>query len=168
MSGQKEPGFAKSMMHPTYDDTLTLEEARRAFFLASGLGESGGYDERWVRIETKPWPIYFPNTRSRVAAARLHDLHHVATEYAADWPGEAQIAAFELAAGCGRHYWAWFLNLGAMIVGLMLFPKRTISAFRRGRHAKSLYHSGFREQDLACVTVGMLRQSLNIEPVRKD
>src|SRR4030095_2853358 len=63
------------------------------------LSPDGGYSDRWVRVETKPIPFYFPNWPSRVAAARLHDLHHIATDYETDWPGEAEIAAWEIASG---------------------------------------------------------------------
>lgn len=89
------------------DDATPLLAARAAFFEHAGLGTDGGYDARWVRIEAKPFPMFFPNTHRRVAAAKLHDLHHVATEYATDWPGEAEIAAWEIGGGCGPYGWAW-------------------------------------------------------------
>jgi hypothetical protein len=122
-------------MTSQYPDTMTLGEARSLFFARSGLGEDGGYHARWVRVETKPFPVYFPNTTSRVEAAKLHDLHHIANEYATDWAGEAEIAAWEIASGCGHHLWAWFLNLGAFTVGILLFPRRLSDAFIRGRHS---------------------------------
>lgn len=50
----------------SYPDTMTLEEARALFFARSRLGTDGGYGARWVRIEMKPFPVYFPNTASRV------------------------------------------------------------------------------------------------------
>jgi hypothetical protein len=60
-------------MTPHYPDSLTLAEARSLFFARSGLGEDGGYNARWVRVETKPFPVYFPNTARRVEAAKRHD-----------------------------------------------------------------------------------------------
>src|SRR3989454_1824388 len=86
-----------------YPDGLSLFEARALFFRDAKLGPDGGYGDRWVRVETKPIPFYFPNLPSRVAAARLHDLHHIAAEYETDWPGEAEIAAWEIASGCARY-----------------------------------------------------------------
>jgi hypothetical protein len=94
-----------------YSDGLSLLEARALFFRDAKLGPDGGYGDRWVRVETKPIPFYFPNWRSRVAAARLHDLHHLATDYETDWPGEAEIAAWEIASGCARYHAAWILKL---------------------------------------------------------
>jgi hypothetical protein len=143
-----------------YSDTLTLAEARALFFARSGLGEDGGYNARWVRVETKPLPVYFPNTACRVEAAKLHDLHHIALEYKTDWAGEAEIAGWEIASGCGRHGWAWLLNLGAFTIGMVLFPRRLYRAFLRGRHAANLYRDGFPEAELAGRTVGWLRHRL--------
>jgi hypothetical protein len=93
-----------------YPDTLSLLKARALFFRDAKLGPDGGYSDRWVRVETIPIPFYFPNWPSRVAAARLHDLHHIATDYETDWPGEAEIAAWEIASGCARYHAAWILN----------------------------------------------------------
>jgi hypothetical protein len=156
-----------------YPDAMTLGEARARFFARWSLGPDGGYADRWVRVETKPIPVFFPNTRCRVEAAKLHDLHHVATGYGADWPGEAQIAAWEIAGGCGRHGWAWLLNLGAFAVGMVLCPRRLYRAFVRGSRASNLYHARFGDEQLATVTVGELRRRMGIveaepEPAARD
>ena len=140
---------------------MTLLEARAQFFVRSGLGTEGGYFDRWVRVEAWPFPFYFPNTRARVRAARLHDLHHIALEYGTDWPGETEIAAWEIASGCGGHIWAWLLNLGAFTVGLVLFPRRLFRAFVRGRRAATnLYGEGFAESQLGTRSVGWLREKI--------
>jgi hypothetical protein len=146
-----------------YPDTMTLKEARARFFERERLGPDGGYGARWVRVETRPVPVYFPNTACRVEAARLHDLHHVAMEYATDWPGEAEISAWEIAGGCGRHGWAWLLDLGAFTVGLVLAPRRVWRAFLRGRRSANLYRGGFSEERLSAVTVGELRRRLRAD-----
>lgn len=151
------------MTAKNYPNTLTLGEARSLFFARSGLGSDGGYNARWVRIETKPIPIYFPNTARRVEAAKLHDLHHIANEYKTDWPGETEIAAWEIASGCGAHRWAWVLNFGAFTVGTVLFPKRLYRAFIRGRHCANLYRENFPESELPTKTVEWLRTRLGIE-----
>src|SRR5437762_12518544 len=126
-----------------YPDGLSLFEARALFFRDAKLGPDGGYSDRWVRVETKPIPFYFPNWPARVAAARLHDLHHIAAEYETDWPGEAEIAAWEIASGCARYHAAWILNFGAFGAGLVVAPRRLFGAFLRGRDAKTnLYKTG--------------------------
>ena len=144
-----------------YPDGMSLRDARTLFFERGNLGEDGGYSSRWVRVESKPIAFYFPNCRSRVAAARLHDLHHIVAEYGTDWPGEAEIAGWEIASGCAHYYAAWILNLGAFAVGLIVAPKRLFRAFIRGRSARTnLYHTGLSELQLNDVTVGMLRARL--------
>jgi len=146
-----------------YPHELSLREARALFFSDAKLGPEGGYRDRWVRVETKPIPFYFPNWPSRVKAARLHDLHHIVAGYETDWPGEAEIAAWEIASGCARYHAAWILNLGAFGAGLVIAPKRLFRAFLRGRYAKTnLYKTGFDESRLDEVTVGMLRDQLGL------
>ena len=147
-----------------YPDEMSLLEARRFFFHRGNLGEDGGYSSRWVRVESKPFPFYFPNSRARVAAARLHDLHHIAAEYETDWPGEAEISAWEIASGCAHYHAAWILDLGGWHAGLAVAPRRLFRAFLRGRHAKTnLYKKGFDESRLRVVTVGMLRDELGLK-----
>jgi hypothetical protein len=144
-----------------YPDTMSLREARSLFFERGKLDADGGYSSRWVRVESKPIAFYFPNSRSRIAAARLHDLHHIAAEYDTGWPGEAEIAAWEIASGCTHYHAAWILNLGGFAVGLIVAPRRLFRAFVRGRRTRTnLYHTGFSEFQLDDVTVGMLRARL--------
>jgi hypothetical protein len=152
-----------------YPDEMMLDEARKLFFQRSNLGEDGGYSSRWVRVESKPFPFYFPNSRSRVAAARLHDLHHIAAEYETDWPGEAEISAWEIASGCAHYHAAWILDLGGMHAGIAVAPRRLFRAFLRGRHATTnLYKKGIDESRLNEITVGSLRDALGLKaPVGK-
>jgi hypothetical protein len=146
-----------------YPDSMPLADARALFFRHGNLGHDGGYSSRWVRVEAKPFPVYFPNTEARVAAARLHDLHHIAAEYDTDWPGEIEISGWEIGSGCGRFYAAWVLDLGGWAVGLLLAPLRLFRAFVRGRRAATnLYHIGFREAELQQTTVGTLRDRLGV------
>ena len=146
-----------------YPDAMSLRDARTLFFERGNLGADGGYSKRWVRVESKPIAFYFPNCRSRVAATRLHDLHHIAAEYDTDWAGEAEIAGWEIASGCTHYYIAWVLNFGAFAVGLIVAPKSLFRAFVRGRRARTnLYHTGFSELQLDDVTVGMLRARLAV------
>jgi hypothetical protein len=155
-------GMVLTPQQAQYEESMTLGAARATFFARAGLGSDGGYGARWVRIEARPVPVFFPNTRCRVEAATLHDLHHVATEYATDWPGEAEIAAWEIAGGCGGYGWAWLLDLGAFTVGLLLAPRRVFDAFVRGRGARNLYHDGVANSGLDSMTVGTLRHRLGL------
>ena len=61
------------------------------------------------------------------------------TGYSTTWTGEAEIAAWELAGGCGRYGWAWALNLSALPIGLVIAPRALLRAFVRGRRSRNLY-----------------------------
>jgi hypothetical protein len=146
-----------------YPDDLSLLEARNLFFHDAKLGPDDSYRDRWVRVESKPIRFYFPNRPARVVAARLRDLHHIAAEYETDWPGEAEIAAWEIASGCARYHAAWILNFGGFGAGLVVAPRRLFRAFLGGRRAKTnLYKSGFDESRAKVITVGMLRDQLGL------
>ncbi len=143
---------------PTYSDHLSLGEAREQFFASNGFSVAA-YDERWVKLKMGPIPLAFPNTAARKRAVKLHDLHHILADYDTDWPGEVQISAWELGAGCGRHWAAWALNLSGMLMGLMRWPRLTMRAWRRGRRCNTLYRGEFHPA-LLNRTVGELRRDL--------
>jgi hypothetical protein len=145
----------------SYDDGVSLAAARDRYFDENGFGR--GYDDRWVRLRLggRYLPV-LPNTRARVAAARIHDLHHVATGYDTSWLGEGEIGAWELASGCGPYLAAWVLNLGAFGVGCWISPRSMLRAFVRGRRTKNLYAEGYDPARLAR-SVGELRRELKLD-----
>lgn len=122
-----------------YDPQSTMREARALYFRVNQFGDSGGYDDAWVDFKLGPVPMPFPNTAGRIRAVKFHDLHHVLTGYDTDTIGELEIAAWELAAGCKGFVAAWQLNLGGMFAGALVAPRRTLRAFTRGRHSRTLY-----------------------------
>ncbi len=144
-----------------YDQSLTVAEARERYFAENGFDPS--YGERWItlRVAGRALPV-FPNTRARIAAARIHDLHHIAAEYDTSWTGEGEIGAWELARGCGPYLAAWVLNLTAFGIGCLLAPRKMLRAFVRGRHSRNLYGGAF---DSARLTqkVGELRCELGLD-----
>src|SRR5262245_31728695 len=144
-----------------YEEALTLEQARGRYFAENGFNPA--YDDRWVtaRLRGRTIPL-FPNTPARVAAVRIHDLHHVIAEYETSWVGEGEIAAFELASGCGPYLAAWVLNLAGFGIGFFLSPRRILRAFVRGRHSKNLYGEGFNPARLS-QHVGDLRRELGLD-----
>jgi hypothetical protein len=147
---------------PHYASEAIIRDARERYFSIAGF-DNGGYTEKWVRLKAGPLTVKFPNTAARVRSVKLHDIHHILTEYDTSWTGEAEIGAWEIASGCGRHAVAWMLNLGAFGIGLVIAPRRTYQAFIRGRHSRNLYPSVFREE-LLDQRVGSLREELAIRP----
>ena len=142
-----------------YDDAMSLRDARALYFEANGFGSDGGYSSKWVKIDFYGLPIAFPNVEARRRAVRLHDLHHLATGYDTDFPGEAEISAWEISTGCARYLAAWVLNFQGMFVGSFVAPKRVYRAFALGRRSRNLYREGFDEALLA-ERVGDLRERL--------
>ena len=144
-----------------YDEALPLREARAAYFEANGFGADGGYGARWVKLRLGPIPVAFPNLESRRRAVRIHDLHHVLTGYETSATGEAEIAAWEIASGCGRYTAAWVLNLWGMAYGIWLAPRALLRAFARGRRSRNLYRDGLDDAYLD-TPVGPARAALGI------
>ena len=145
-----------------YADHLTVRDGRTQYFRVNKLGD-GGYTDRWVKFKVGPLPLFFPNTQARVRAVRFHDIHHVLTEYRTSWAGEAEVAAWEIASGCAHHYAAWFFNLQAMAIGLLLKPAAVYQAFVRGRHCTNLYQAELSEA-LFSTPIGELRHRLGLAP----
>jgi hypothetical protein len=141
--------------------TQTVREARAAYFAQNGFSEAG-YTDRWVRFRLWRVPVAFPNTASRRAAVPMHDLHHIATGYPTTVTGEAEIGAYEVAAGCGPYLAAWVLNAVAFASGMVFAPRRVYRAFVRGRHARTLYARGWHDGTLA-MTVDELRRDLGLD-----
>lgn len=142
--------------------TLTLRQARERYFDENGFGQGGNYDERWVRVDLGPVPVWFPNSAERVRALRFHDLHHVLTDYRTDFPGECEISSWEVAGGCTDHWVAWLLNLSGMGAGLLFMPRRVARAFQRGLHTRNLYRSEYGEALLG-KTVEEMKSALGMD-----
>jgi len=127
----------------------SLRELRGQYYEKNGLPPDGGEAQRWVRATSGRIPLYFLNTAPRRRAVPYHDLHHVLTCYDTSSSGEAEISAWELAAGTRPHWIAALLDLAGMAVGLFIAPRRTFRAFVRGRRCSSLYGQPLSEALLA-------------------
>ena len=138
-----------------------MREARALYFERNGIPPDGGYSKRWVKVTQNRLPLYLLNTAPRRRAVPYHDLHHVLTEYDTSNTGEAEISAWELAAGTSPHWIALFLDLAGMAVGLLIAPGRTFQAFLRGRRSRSLYSEPLSEEILSA-SLGSLRARLGI------
>lgn len=88
-----------SVTYSAYPDALTMREARDHFLASNGFYVED-YSARTYTVKLGRLPIRFPNTKAHRWATPLHDLHHILTGYRTDWIGEAEIAAWELRAGC--------------------------------------------------------------------
>src|SRR5690348_13588744 len=106
-----------------YPPEQVVKEAMETYFREHNLGEDGGLNKMWAKI--KVGPIYIPllNIPARRKALVFHDIHHIVTGYAGDWRGEVSISSWEISTGCGKYWVAWVLDLGAIAIGLFIYPK---------------------------------------------
>jgi len=139
-----------------------LRKARKRHIAQQGLPADGGYASRWVKLQVGPLTLAFPNSDSRRRAVPFHDLHHLLTGYGTHWRGEAEISAWEIASSCGDHWAAWFLNLQAFALGLVIAPRASFQAFVRGRHSHNLY-AGVYDDALLERTVATVRAELGLD-----
>jgi len=145
-----------------YDPQMTLSDARDRYFDLNGFGRDGGYRERWIKVKVWHIPIWLPNTEGRRRAVKLHDLHHVLTEYPTTWRGEAEISAWEIGSGGLRRYYAgWLLDLMNIAQGLVVNPTGVYRGFMHGRRTSNLYELEFSDQ-LLRGQVGDYRERLGL------
>ncbi len=146
----------------TYPPDMTLREARALYFRLNNFGADGGYSERWIKVKVWRLPIWLPNTEGRCEAVKLHDLHHVLTEYPTTWRGEAEISAWEIGAGGLKSYYAgWLLDLMNVAQGLVVNPRGVYRGFMRGRRTLNLYATEFSDELLEG-RVGEFRNRLKL------
>ena len=144
-----------------YDETLTVKEALAQFFQRFGIPEDA-YTAKYFTLAIGKFPLHVPNIPSRVFVARLHDVQHVLTGYPANWRGEAEIGAWEIATGCDRYFVAWFLNGGAVFIGLLLWPRAVWGAWKRGRQSRTNLYHGFEYESILSLTVKELREKIGL------
>jgi hypothetical protein len=142
-------------------NTELVRDARARHFRDNGFSEAA-YTERWAKVKLGRLPLVFPNIAERKRALPLHDLHHIATGYATTLTGEAEIGAWEVGSGCADYIVAWLLDAGAFATGLLFAPRRVYRAFVRGRHSRTLYRDGWRDELLG-LSVGELRRRLHLD-----
>ncbi len=147
---------------------MTLGEARKRYFEIAGFGPDGGYDEFWIKVKVWRLPIWLPNTKGRVAAVKLHDLHHILTEYSTTWAGEAEISAWEVGSGGLHRYWAgWWLDLMNVAQGIVVNPRGVYHGFMRGRSTRNLFDRAFSDEMLNSL-VGEYRHKLHLEKMERE
>ncbi len=155
-------------MSTNYPNEMKIEDALELYFKKYHFVD-GGYNDKYFKIKIGKIYIPIPNTNARIEAVKLHDIHHLLTEYTADWKGEVEIGAWEIASGCNTSIVAWFLNFCSFSIGLFIYPKELFEAFMKGRNVKTnLYYDFLYNDDLLKRTVGSLRLELEIEKSKQS
>lgn len=139
---------------------LTLREARELYLAANGFSMDE-YTKSTFALPIFGKQVFFPNPPARQRAIARHDLHHLLTGYGTDYPGEAEIGAWELRAGCNT-FFLWFINTLAVLGGVFRAPLRTWRAFRAARGQRSLYVDGRELDALLDLPIAEVRRQLGI------
>lgn len=143
----------------------TLGDALDAHFARSGFGRQD-YTARWAVAPLGPITLVSPNWPARARALSLHDLHHALTGYDTSLVGEAELGAYEVASGCGRHGVSWFLEHEVFSFGLLFAPRRVARAFLRGRRAGNLYDRREADDALLARPLEEVERELGLDELR--
>jgi hypothetical protein len=142
--------------------SVTVKEAVEQY-LAKNSFSRAEYAAASVPVKLGPITIQLPNGASRRKAIAQHDVHHVLTGYATNLAGEAEIGAWELRGGCTSAF-LWFINLAAVMAGLVIAPRRVFRAFRAAKGAHTLYALDVPADEAEALTVADLRARAGIPP----
>jgi len=143
--------------------SMTLLAARNLYLQENGLS-TRVYQDLWYPISIGPLRLWIPLPPRVRQATALHDLHHVLTGYGADLVGETEISAWEVAAGLGVWWPNWAITFPSFLFGLLVYPRRTLRAFARGRGCRSLFVDAVPYETLLTMHVEELRARLGISP----
>jgi ubiquinone biosynthesis protein Coq4 len=139
---------------------LTLREARERYLAANGFSMDE-YSKPTFGLPILGKMVQFPNPPARQRVIARHDLHHLLTGYGTDYAGEGEIGAWELRAGCNT-FFLYFINIVAMMGGMLRSPLRVWRAFRAARGQRSLYLDGRELEALLDLPIGEVRRQLGI------
>jgi hypothetical protein len=147
--------------HPVESEPQTPRDLLPAFYKQYNLGNDGGDDRPYVKVEFTPKIfVYFPNFDARRKAVFKHDIHHIATGYPSTFKGETEISAWELASGCRHYRVAVVLDLHAMMIGMLYNPAGVYRAFIKGRHTRNLYRDDFTDARLMDMPLAAIKEHL--------
>ena len=147
-----------------YPVEWSVDRALDAYLEMNGF-EREEYEAKIARFPIGPFVLPFPNPPSRRRAIRFHDLHHVATGFGTDLPGEAEISAWELRGGlAGLSVFVRAIVTFGAFAGLLRAPTRTRRAWRAASGAKNLFEvdAGDGYEGILEMTVGELRDRLGV------
>lgn len=142
------------------DPNASLKEAITQFYRRHGFPNDGGVGaKRWSPVGCRDLKVYLPNFEWRRRALPLHDIHHVLTGYPFHPTGEFEMAAWEFAAGRYPNPLSTLFCLPLVSLGAFTIPKRSFSAFVRGKRSRTLYR-GYSYSQLLERTVAEVRAEI--------
>jgi hypothetical protein len=143
-----------------YPSTMTVREALARYREANGFAP-GSETEPTFTLKVLGVAITLPNPPSRRRMVVLHDLHHLATGYGTDYPGEGENGIWELLSGCTTPM-LYLLNGAALAAGLISAPLRVVRSAGRALGQCTLYRLGLSADAVLDLSLGELRMLLDI------
>ncbi len=141
-------------------DDGTVRAARDRYLADNGF-DTAGYSAEHFEVEIAGRMLRLPNPETRQRAIPLHDLHHALTGYGTDLAGEAEIGAWELVGGCNTLFLVW-INLAAVLTGMVVAPLRTVRAGWRARGQRTLYRDARNYDELLALGLAALRREQGV------
>lgn len=140
----------------------SVERARDEYLRENGF-PLASYDAPRTPAHLLGVKFSVPNTPRHRWGIMLHDLHHVATGYGTDPPGEGEISAWELRRGLRPlGLYVGSIVVGGVFLGLVSAPVRTLRAWRAARGRGSLFHRERSYEELLALGLGELRRLLGL------
>jgi hypothetical protein len=151
--------------HSAIPAEYSVKDGRDAYLRENGFTVAA-YDDKWTQASVFGLKFQVPNTAAHRRAIMWHDLHHVATAYGTDLPGEAEVSAWELRRGLkGLDLYVSSIVVGAVIAGMFLAPRRTLQAYRAAaaQPGRNLFALELTEYDATLGdSVAALREKLGV------
>lgn len=152
-----------NQMKKIIDDSKTPSDYLDAFYAQYNLGEEGGKDASYVKIEfSKFVRVYIPNWDDRRKAVLRHDIHHLLTGYESVLHGEFEIAGWEIGSGCMNYWAAYLLNSGGLLAGMIVYPRPTFRAFILGCRTSNLYQHNLSDEELKHSSIRDLKNLIGL------
>ena len=118
-------------------------------------------DKNWVEVRVGQRLIPLIPLWGLKEALTAHDVHPELTAYPTTLKGECELAGWELmSGGCRWNLVFWVDRLGAFALGLVICPRATLRALRRGWGCRNLY--GMSEREILAADVQALREHMRL------
>lgn len=143
----------------------TVGQAVQNFHEIHHYGYEGGINEKYAWIKFGVLTVPIPNVKGRRNHVYLHDINHIITGYDTTWKGESAVSAWEIASGGWKNiYVIWIMVLWAMGLGVLLYPRSVLKAFKQGQTMKNALTCGLGKNEIYQLSVADLRNKLSNKP----
>lgn len=117
---------------------MKVREKLVEFYTVNNLRRDGGVNDDWNKFKIGHLSFFLPNLNKK--GYLLHDVNHLLSGYDIDWYSEFETAAWEIASGGRKGFLlSWFYPIAGCLMGLIVIPKRTMAAYKKGKIRKNAH-----------------------------